>query len=143
VPAFTGTQPGLRQHGPLVSVSVSPVAAAQEAILSAGGTILPPIDLIMLVDTGASSSVIAPGFAAQLGLQPVGVQQISTPSTTTPVSLPSYAARLTLPNGPFFETTVIEAPLGGQSINGLIGRDVLAECVLIYIGYTNQFTLAV
>ena len=48
-----------------------------------------------------------------------------------------------MPTGPSFETTLVEAPLGGQAIQGLIGRDVLSQAVLIYIGYANQFTLAV
>ena len=36
----------------------------------------------------------------------------------------------------------IEAPLGGQHIECLIGRDVLKHGVLTYIGYINQFTLS-
>ena len=32
-------------------------------------------------------------------------------------------------------------PLGGQHIQCLVGRDVLAHGVLTYIGYINQFTL--
>jgi hypothetical protein len=40
------------------------------------------------------------------------------------------------------EAVVIEAPLAGQHIQGLIGRDVLAQSVLVYIGYTNQFTVS-
>jgi hypothetical protein len=40
------------------------------------------------------------------------------------------------------EGVVIEAPLAGQHIQGLIGRDVLAQSVLVYIGYTNQFTVS-
>ena len=27
-------------------------------------------------------------------------------------------------------------------VNRLIGRDILAQCVLIFVGYANQFTLA-
>ncbi len=37
----------------------------------------------------------------------------------------------------------IEAPLQGQGIQGLIGRDALAHAVLVYIGYADQFTIAV
>jgi hypothetical protein len=37
--------------------------------------------------------------------------------------------------------TVIEVPLlEGQVIQGLIGRDVLAHGILIYLGYTNTFS---
>lgn len=124
-------------------MSLSLVSAAEEALRAAGTPVPAPVQILMMVDTGASGSVVAPGLAGQLGLQPVGVQQVLTPSTPTAVMMPSYAARLTLPSGPSFETTVIEAPLQGQGIQGLVGRDVLAECVLIYIAYANQFTLAV
>jgi hypothetical protein len=96
----------------------------------------------MLVDTGAALSAVVPDLVQKLGLQPVGVAQVVTPSTTTPVTMPTYAARLTLETGQVFETTVLGSPLHGQNIQGLIGRDVLSQCVLIYIGYANQFTIA-
>lgn len=143
MPAFTSAQPALQQDGPLVLVMLSLVGAAQTALQTQNAPVPPPVQATVMVDTGASGSVIAPGLAQQLGLQPVGVQQVSTPSTTKPVAMPVFAVRITLPNGPVFETTVVEAPLGGQAIQGLIGRDVLAQAVLIYIGYANQFTLAV
>jgi predicted aspartyl protease len=143
LPSFTGTQPGLQQIGPIIQVTLSVVEAADQAMRAAGQTPPSPIQVAMMIDTGASSSMIEPGLASRLGLNPVGVQQVVTPTTTAPVSLPTYAARITLATGPVFETTVMEAPLVGQAINGLIGRDVLAQCVLIYIGYANQFTLAV
>jgi len=38
--------------------------------------------------------------------------------------------------------TVIDVPLEGQVIQGLIGRDVLAHGILIYSGYTNTFSLS-
>ena len=41
-----------------------------------------------------------------------------------------------------FEGTVLEALLQGQNIQCLIGRDVLAQAVLVYIGYTNLFSLS-
>ena len=37
---------------------------------------------------------------------------------------------------------VIEAPLARQGIQVLIGRDVLADCVLNYNGATRIYTLA-
>jgi hypothetical protein len=46
------------------------------------------------------------------------------------------------PNNVQVAATAIEAPLQGQHIQCLIGRDVLAHGVLVYIGYTNSFTLS-
>lgn len=50
--------------------------------------------------------------------------------------------RLLFPNNVLIETTVIAAPLQGQHIQCLIGRDVLRHGVLIYIGYIDSFTLS-
>jgi hypothetical protein len=94
-----------------------------------------------MIDTGATGSVIQQGLAAQLGLNPVGLVQIHTPSSTNVVCY-EYAVRLVFPNNVVFEGTVIEAPLQGQHIQCLIGRDVLAQAVLVYIGYSNLFSLS-
>ena len=40
------------------------------------------------------------------------------------------------------ETTILEVPLQGRHIQCLIGRDVLARGVFIYIGYGNFFSLS-
>ena len=53
-----------------------------------------------------------------------------------------YAVRLVFPNNVVFESTVIEAPLQGQPIQCLVGRDVLSQAVLVYIGYGNLFSLS-
>lgn len=97
-----------------------------------------------MVDTGASGTVIAPAILAQLGLQPVGVTNMSTPSTTAPVQARLFNVDLTfLTNNVAVQGVVaIEAPLGGQHIQCLVGRDILQHGVLVYIGYINQFTLS-
>ena len=96
---------------------------------------------LAMIDTGATSSVIRQGLAAQLGLNPVGVTYITTPSSTN-VPCPEYLVRFVFPNNVLFETTVLEAPLQSQNIQCFIGRDVLAHAVLIYIGYGNPFSLS-
>ena len=81
------------------------------------------------------------GLASQLGLNPVGVVYINTP-TSTNVPCYEYLVRFVLPSNVVAETTVLEAPLLGQHIQCLIGRDVLAHGVLVYIGYGNLFSLS-
>ncbi len=76
-----------------------------------------------------------------LNIHPIGITRIHTPSSTN-VSCREFAVRLLFPNNVIVETTVIEAPLQGQHIQALIGRDVLAHGVLIYIGYGNLFSLS-
>lgn len=94
-----------------------------------------------MIDTGATATVIRQGLATQLGLNPIGVVHINTPSSTN-VPCHEFLVRLLFPNNVLVETTVIEAALRGQHIECLIGRDVLAHGVLVYIGYGNLFSLS-
>ncbi len=94
-----------------------------------------------MIDTGATGSVIQHGLPAHLGLHPVGVVLINTPSSTN-VACNEYLVRLMFPNNVIVETTILEAPLQGQHIQCLIGRDVLAHGVFVYIGYGNLFSLS-
>jgi hypothetical protein len=94
-----------------------------------------------MIDTGATGCVVQNGLLTALGIKPVGVTYINTPSSTN-VACHEYLVRFLLPNNVVFETTVIEAPLQGQHIQCLLGRDMLAHAVFVYIGYTNQFTVS-
>ncbi len=94
-----------------------------------------------MIDTGATGSVIQPAVAQQLGLQPIGVVAISTPSSEN-IPCFQYIVRLLFPNNVIAEAVAIEAPLRGQQIQCLIGRDVLAHGVFVYTGYINKFTLS-
>lgn len=105
-------------------------------------TVPNPVPATALIDTGASRTVIQTGTAAQLGLNPVGVVSVSTPSSTN-VQCFAYAVGLILPNGVGIDGIVaIELPLTGQNIECLIGRDVLSMAVFVYTGGTNTFTIS-
>jgi len=108
---------------------------------NAGTPVPAPIPVSMMVDTGASTTVIQTGLAQQLGLQPVGTLSVNTPSSAN-VQCNTYAVRLLLPENLVAGVVAIEAPLVGQNIQGLIGRDLLQHGVLIYLGKENQFTLS-
>ncbi|MFQ5895551.1 MAG: aspartyl protease family protein [Nitrospinota bacterium] len=95
-----------------------------------------------MIDTGATGSVIKHGLAAQLGLNPVSVTYITTAMATVPQRCLVYLVRLVFPNNVIADLSVIEAPLRGQHIQFLIGRDLLARGVLVYIGYGNLFSLS-
>jgi predicted aspartyl protease len=127
--------------GPLVDLRVWIGTPVEEALKNAGSKIPEPVAAKGMIDTGATGSVIQPALASQLGLQPVGVVSISTPSSEN-VPCAQYVVRLILPNSVIVEAFAIEAPLRGQDIQCLIGRDVLAHGVLVYTGYINQFTLS-
>lgn len=95
-----------------------------------------------MIDTGASGTAVKPEVIRQLQLAPRGVTNIATPSSAAhPCNV--YDVSLTFANGVIVPViTVIEVPLEGQVIQGLIGRDVLAHGILIYSGYTNTFSLS-
>ena len=127
--------------GPLVDMRVWVGTPVEEALKKTGSNVPQPVAVKGMIDTGATGSVIQPAIAEQLGLQPVGVVSISTPSSQS-VPCPQYVVRLMFPNNVVVEGLAIEAPLQGQYIQCLIGRDVLAHGVFVYTGYINQFTLS-
>lgn len=141
MPSFTSQVPNLQAVGPIVELRIAVGAAVESVLRKAGNPVPAPIAAVAMIDTGATGSVIRQGLAAQLGLNPVGVTYINTPSSTN-VPCYEYLVRLLFPNNLLVETTVLEAPLQGQHIQCLIGRDVLAHGVFVYIGYGNLFSLS-
>jgi predicted aspartyl protease len=143
MPAFTGRPQDLQARGPVAQVNIAVSAAAETALSAAGQTVPTPIPVAALIDTGASVTAISQGIAQQLGLQPVGVLPVSTPSSVN-TNMPLYAIRVLLAPNVVFEVTAIEATgLAAQGIGALLGRDVLKQAVFIYIGYANEFTIAI
>ena len=95
-----------------------------------------------LIDTGASACVVQKEIPEQLKLEPIGVLKINTPSSKDHECY-QYFMRMIIPShGLTYEGPFIGAPLEGQDVCCLIGRDVLQSGILIYIGYNNQFTLS-
>ena len=141
MPSLTLTLQNLELVGPCVKVSLAVSQAAEETLRSANQPIPPPIEVLALIDTGATGTVIQAGLAQQLGLQPVGAVWIQTPASND-VLCGKYALRLAFMNSLMtVESTVIEAPLRGVTIQCLIGRDILARGLFLYNGQMNQFTL--
>jgi hypothetical protein len=141
VPTFTVASTNLQGVGPIVEVQVTVNNVIETALRSAGAGVPTPILVPAMIDTGASCTVIRAGLAQHLGLQPTGITTIHTASDTN-VRCRRYLVRLLFPNNVSFEKTVVEAPLRGQHIDCLIGRDVLANGVLVYIGPDNLFSLS-
>ena len=139
--SITAAISGLVSVGPVLDLHIA-VPQQVELLLTEQGQPVPaPVPAAMMIDTGASNSVIQTGIAQQLGLQPVGTVGINTPSSEN-VQCLQYLVRLLLPKGLVAVVLVTEAPLNGQNIQGLIGRDLLQHGVLVYLGTENQFTLS-
>ena len=141
MPSFTAQVPDLRATGPIVEARLA-VGTFLESSLRRNDEPVPEAQLVRaMIDTGATGTVIKDDIPPTLGLQPVGTTSINTPSSTN-VECYEYSVRLIFPNNVIVEAVVIAAPLQGQHIQCLIGRDILEHGVLIYIGYTNTFSLS-
>lgn len=137
------------QHpaGPLLQVVIGVSAPRQKALQAAGQAVPPVVTGMFLIDTGASGTCVDPGLIAKLGIPASGSVPIQTPSTqggSHHCNL--YDVMLFIPGdqaGHFIEVMpILETHLSGQGIDGLIGRDVLQSCLLVYNGATGLFTLA-
>lgn len=130
-------------NGPIVEIQLWMSRSLQEILKQKGQPIPQPVKVTAMIDTGASCTVVNPSVIQALGVQPIGVTSIQTPSTTAPVLCYQYELAVLFPNNVVVGSCVaVEAPLQGQHIKCLIGRDILAHGVLIYTGYTETFTLS-
>ena len=117
--------------------------------MTAVGLAIPPaVALNLLIDTGASCVVLDQSSIASLNLVPSGVTSMHTPSTgTTPYTCNQYDVSLLIPSqkGSPFEIgalPILESTFQAQGFDGLLGRDVLQQCVLFYNSPLGGYTLA-
>lgn len=141
MPSFTTSISDLKGLGPIVQVQIAISRALEDVLRQQEQSIASPVRAAAMIDTGAARTVIQQGLAGQLGLKPVGVAHMSTASSTD-VECHIYAVRVLFPSRVIVETTALEAPLRDPHIQCLIGREILAHGVFIYLGYSNQFTLS-
>jgi predicted aspartyl protease len=125
-------------------------AARREALVAEKQPIPNIVQVSALIDTGASGTCIDPSILKALKLSPSGKALVNTPTTgTTPELKDQYDVSIFIPgtqqDTPLMVSNlaVIEAELlTQQNIHALIGRDVLALCLLAYNGKTRTFSLA-
>jgi len=127
--------------GPVVEVRLAIGTVVEEVLQRSGQSIPTAVQALAMIDTGATATVVREDIVKQLNLNPVGITLINTPSSTN-VQCYEYLMRLLFPNNVIVESVVIAAPLHGQHIQCLIGRDVLRHGVFIYTGYIDTFTLS-
>ena len=84
--------------GPVVEFQLAPGTGARSVREAAARA-----PVLGLIDTGATGTVIQAGLAARLGLNPVGVAHIDTP-TSVNFECYRYLVRLVLPNDIVLET---------------------------------------
>lgn len=133
--------------GPVVDVIVG-VSIPRLGALQAAGLPIPQQKMgKFLIDTGASCTCIDIDLMNSLGIEPTGSTSIQTPSTNgTHHTCSLYDVMIFIPcpnaNGFLVEAIpIVETHLSSQGIDGLIGRDILDKCTLIYNGTANMFSL--
>ena len=146
MPIYSAQVTDLEGIGPIVDIQVLPTADAVDAMEREGTEPPSPKNVAALIDTGASASVIQESVAEALGLAPIGQAKINTPSCQGHPCF-KYALMLLLPtadsgshlSSTCFETEIIAAPLAGQNIQCLLGRDFLSHTMMVYNGPQNAF----
>ena len=141
MPSFTTRVPNLQGAAPIVEVGPSVGSIIEEVLARERQNPPTPVQATAMIDTGATRTIVREEVVRQLGLNPVGLTFINTPSSTN-VECCEYLMRILFHSRVVIETVAIAAPLQGQHIQRLIGRDVLRHGVFIYTGYDNTFTLS-
>ncbi len=143
MPHLTASLQNLAATGPVLNLMVTVSQGLAQALRARGRPVPAPVSVMAMIDTGAAATVITPAVAAGLAIQPTGTSLMVTPSTHQPVSALQYHVDLVLPNNlTVHGVRAIAAPLLGQHIQCLIGRDVLSFAVLTYLGHANMFVLS-
>lgn len=142
MPSITITSPNLQVEGPILEVHFLISKELEEKLKKEGKSIPEPVVIKAQVDTGASNCVVQEDIPKRLGIQPVGSVKIATPSSRDHLCYTYYMRMLIPAQNITYDGIFTAAPLAGQNISSLIGRDLLAHGILIYIGYAKQFTLS-
>jgi hypothetical protein len=134
--------------GAVIDVHIGVSGPRREALAQAHQPIPPPVACRLLIDTGASCTCVDEGVIQQLQLSPSGVVNIHTPSTSAHQThaCQQYDISLILPHPAisrvFSAIPVIQSSFAHQGMDGLLGRDLLASCLLVYNGELGIYTLS-
>jgi predicted aspartyl protease len=140
----------LTDFGPVINVLIG-VTAPRRKLLEKHGLPVPSrVPVQALIDTGASISVVAPNIPQQLGLHATGKTSLLTASTGhKPHPCDEYDVSVTLQH-PDTEIELLFAYVAvaatifhpNEPYQVIIGRDLLAECLLVYDGQNGTFAFA-
>ena len=141
IPANRGM--ALQVSGPRVPVTLSPFGDQIKLLAEKGEFPITPVTGLALIDTGASVTCIDQSAAANAGLALVNSGRISS-VTHAAETVPLFAGRLDIHGFSSVETFgAYGVNLESQELIALIGRDLLARCVLIYNGLEGSFSLSI
>jgi predicted aspartyl protease len=134
--------------GAIVTALVGVSFPRMQALQAAGEPVPPASMGRFLIDTGASSTCADPGLIGNLNLPMINQVAIMTPSTNGSQHMcDMYDASIFIPGRdpqrgfliPALQ--IITTHLSSQGIDGLIGRDILNRCTVVYIGSEAALSL--
>ena len=126
----------LERMGPFIQVTITHPRPIQENFKQKGKSV-PTVSVNALIDTGASSTVITPHVADQLGLVHTGFQKVS--SVQDEQQRPVYYGFIIFPWGSGKEIPIVSCPL--KNFDCLIGRDILLHWHLTYNGSDGSIVI--
>ncbi len=140
MPRLKRTLGDLTRTGPTLDVRLEPVLGVQE-ILRAEGQPVPHVNLLGMIDTGASGTLVQSAVFQQLGIESYTSVRLRTASTIEPLMRGQFRVRVVLTPAVAFEVDAVEGALIGQNVQCLIGRDILEYVVFTYDGPNSRFSI--
>lgn len=133
----------LMVDGPQLDVEVEVPDALKTVLTQQGKPVPRPVTGKALIDTGASITAVEDSIIKSLGVQPVGVATVFTPSGSAQQNL--YPVKFVFPGidfPPLNAPRAIGSQLRNQGVIALIGRDSLPNLLFVYNGPIGAITLA-
>lgn len=141
MPSFSVSVENLKIHGPLINIALSPSSFAANRLRSMGKDVLSN-EVSAMLDTGASRSVMSASLPFIKQIENTGVVNLKTPATGAMLSCYNYSVTITFSSDIQIETDIVAVPYLNDSVECLIGRDILKHAILIYNGEEETITLS-
>ena len=133
----------LSQRGPSLNVEIHLPPLVSTLAAQNGQPLPAPRAGIGLIDTGATFTAVDEGVLVSLGLRPVNVIQILTPSGGDTQGV--YPCQISFPGTPILGSipfNAVGSRLASFGVIALIGRDLPKHFLMVYNGVEGSWTLS-
>lgn len=139
MPSFGSPHP-VDTFGPLIKVRVTPSSWSQIVDREFNVPDTEPVDVLAMLDTGASTTAISGPLVSRLSLSPVRLGRVRGVESNTYRRTLMYGVDLDLGQGVSFRNVVVHGiQLGDHAYDILFGRDLLRCGTLLYEGRERRF----